>query len=106
LSRVHVGLDFFDASINRLAAWIIGARSMRKALLMALLEPTAKQLDAERRFDGTARMALFEEQKSMPWSAVWEYYCASMGVPTGIEWLDVVREYEQRTLSDRRRVTQ
>lgn len=101
LSRVHIGLDFFDASINRLAAWIIGARSMRKALLMALLEPATKQLDAERHFDGTARMALFEEHKSMPWAAVWEYYCATKGVPVGIEWLNVVRKYEQSTLSGR-----
>jgi len=101
LSRVHIGLDFFDASINRLAAWIIGARSMRKALLMALLEPSTKQLEAERHFDGTARMALFEEQKSMPWSAVWEYYCATKGAPAGIEWLDVVRKYEQFVLSSR-----
>lgn len=101
LSRVHIGLDFFDASINRLAAWIIGARNMRKALLLALLEPGAKQLDAERRLDGAGRMALFEEQKSMPWSAVWEYYCASREVPAGIEWLDRVRAYEVTTLSKR-----
>jgi L-rhamnose isomerase len=94
LSRVHIGLDFFDASINRLAAWIIGARNMRKALLLALLEPAALELDAENRFDGAARMALFEEQKSMPWSAVWEYYCTSKGAPAGIEWLDTVRTYE------------
>jgi L-rhamnose isomerase len=94
LSRVHIGLDFFDASINRLAAWIIGARNMRKALLLALLEPAALELDAENRFDGAARMSLFEEQKSMPWPAVWEYYCTSKGAPAGIEWLDTVRTYE------------
>ncbi len=99
LSRVNIGLDFFDASINRLAAWIIGARNMRKALLLALLEPAAKLREAESGFDGAARMALFEEQKSMPWPAVWEYYCASRGVPAGIEWLDTVRAYEQTVLS-------
>lgn len=98
LSRVHIGLDFFDASINRIAAWIIGARNMRKALLLALLEPATRQIEAEKRFDGAARMALFEEQKSMPWSAVWEYYCATREVPPGIEWLDVVRKYEGDTL--------
>ncbi|MGD0939655.1 MAG: L-rhamnose isomerase [Terracidiphilus sp.] len=102
LSRVHIGLDFFDASINRIAAWIIGARNMRKALLLALLEPAASQIEAEMRFDGAARMALFEEQKSMPWSAVWEYYCVTKEVPPGIEWLDVVRKYEGDILNNRR----
>src|SRR5271157_6337836 len=101
ISRVNIGLDFFDASINRLAAWIIGARNMRKALLLALLEPVTQQLDAERRYDGAKRMALFEEQKSMPWSAVWEYYCASAEIPVGIEWLDKVRAYEANILSNR-----
>lgn len=101
LLRAHIGLDYFDASINRVAAWVIGSRNMRKALLLALLEPAARQLEAERRFDGTARMALFEEQKSMPWSAIWNYYCASRGFPVGIEWLDAVRKYEATTLSCR-----
>jgi L-rhamnose isomerase len=101
LFRVHIGLDFFDASINRIAAWIIGARNMRKALLLALLEPRASQLDAENRLDGATRMALFEEQKSMPWSAVWEYHCANQGVPVGIEWLEKVRAYERTVLSSR-----
>ncbi len=102
IDRVHIGLDFFDASINRLAAWIIGARNMRKALLLALLEPVAKQADAERRFDGTELLALFEEQKSLPWQAVWEFYCASRDVPVGIEWLDMVRKYEANVLNKRR----
>lgn len=103
LDRVHIGLDFFDASINRIAAWVVGARNMRKALLLALLEPTARQLDAELRSDGTERMALFEEHKSMPWSAVWEYYCASHNVPEGIQWLNQVRHYESSVLSRRGR---
>jgi L-rhamnose isomerase len=101
LSRVNIGLDFFDASINRLAAWVIGARNMRKALLLALLEPLARQREAEQHFDGTARLALFEEQKSLPWSAVWEFYCASHDVPVGIEWLDNVRQYEAAILPQR-----
>jgi L-rhamnose isomerase len=101
LSRVNIGLDFFDASINRIAAWVIGARNMRKALLIALLEPAALQVEAEKNFDGAGRMALFEEQKSMPWSAVWEYYCASQGVAEGIGWLQNVRNYEKDTLSKR-----
>lgn len=94
LSRVHIGLDYFDASISRIAAWIIGARNMRKALLLALLEPIERLLDAERRYDGTLRLALFEEQKSMPWPGVWEYYCGTNGIRPGIEWLDTVRDHE------------
>ncbi|MGA7340003.1 MAG: L-rhamnose isomerase [Terracidiphilus sp.] len=101
LSRVHIGLDFFDASINRIAAWIIGARNMRKALLCALLEPSPSQIEAEKRSDGATRMALFEEQKSMPWPAVWEYYCLSKGTPAGIEWIDAVRTYETGILGVR-----
>jgi L-rhamnose isomerase len=101
LSRVNIGLDFFDASINRIAAWVIGARNMRKALLMALLEPVAQQIEAERNLDGAARMALYEEQKSMPWSAVWEYYCDRQKVAPGIEWLGAVQSYETEILSKR-----
>ncbi len=101
IKRVNIGLDFFDASINRVAAWVIGARNVRKALLQALLEPRATMLAAERRFDSTERLALLEEQKSMPWQAVWEYYCLSRGVPTGIEWLSRVRAYEKDVLSKR-----
>jgi L-rhamnose isomerase len=101
LSRVNIGLDFFDASINRIAAWIIGARNMRKALLLALLEPLALQSEAEKKADFAGRLALFEEHKSMPWAAVWEYYCASQGVAEGIGWLEKVRSYEKSTLLKR-----
>ena len=102
LDKVHIGLDFFDASINRVAAWTIGARNMRKALLQALLEPRQQLVDAEGRFDFTARLAIQEEQKSMPWTAVWDHYCARQGVPAGIEWLDAVRKYEREELSKRK----
>jgi L-rhamnose isomerase len=101
LERVHIGLDFFDASINRVAAWVIGTRNMRKALLRSLLEPTAAIADAEARGDTTARLAWFEEQKSMPWGAVWDYYCESRGVPVGLGWLERVRAYE-RDIAQRR----
>lgn len=101
LDRVHIGLDFFDASINRVAAWVIGARNMRKALLLALLEPHKMLAEAEREFDFTTRLALFEEEKSMPWQAVWEYYCARKGAPGGIEWLETVRHYEREILNRR-----
>ena len=101
LNRVNIGLDFFDASINRVAAWVIGARNMRKALLLALLEPKAKMQKAEAEFDFTARLAYAEEQKSMPWTAVWDYYCASKGMPGGVEWFDRVRAYEKGVLASR-----
>jgi len=101
LDRVFIGLDYFDASINRVAAWVIGARNVRKALLQALLEPHATMLAAETRFDATERLALLEEQKSMPWPAVWEYYCHSRNVPSGIDWLARVRTYEKEILTKR-----
>jgi L-rhamnose isomerase len=101
LDRVSIGLDFFDASINRVAAWVIGTRNMRKALLRALLEPAAALADAEARGDTTTRLAMFEEQKSMPWTAVWDYYCESRGAPVGLGWLERVRSYE-RDIATRR----
>jgi L-rhamnose isomerase len=101
IHRVNIGLDFFDASINRVAAWVIGSRNVRKALLQALLEPHAKMLAAEARFDATERLALLEEQKSMPWQAVWDHYCLTRNVPTGIDWLHRVRAYEKDVLSKR-----
>ncbi len=101
LGRVAIGLDFFDASINRVAAWVIGTRSMRKALLRALLEPRAAIAEAEARGDTTARLAMFEEMKSMPWAAVWDYYCETRGVPVGLGWLDRVRTYEREVMSRR-----
>jgi L-rhamnose isomerase len=101
LDRVSIGLDFFDASINRVAAWVIGTRSMRKALLRALLEPRDLLADAEARGDTTARLAMFEEHKSMPWTAVWDYYCETRGVPVGLGWLDRVRAYERDVMTKR-----
>ncbi len=95
LDRVHIGLDFFDASINRVAAWVIGTRNMRKALLRALLEPSAAIAQVEARGDTTARLACLEELKSLPWGAVWDHYCESRGVPVGLGWLDRVRAYER-----------
>ena len=83
LGRVHIGLDFFDASINRVAAWVIGARSMQKALLLALLEPTETLRNLEADGDYTARLALLEEVKTLPWGVVWDHYCRSLGVPPG-----------------------
>jgi L-rhamnose isomerase len=101
LDRVYFGTDYFDASINRVAAWVVGARNMIKALLIALLEPTNKLKDAERKMDFTERLALFEEQKSLPWAAVWDAYCVRQGVPVGMAWFDEVRQYEKAVLSTR-----
>lgn len=74
LEKIHIGLDFFDANINCVAAWIIGTRNMIKALLFALLEPVETLRNAEINKDFTERLVLFEELKSLPWGAVWDYY--------------------------------
>ncbi|WP_428946160.1 L-rhamnose isomerase [Pantoea sp. FN060301] len=99
--KVHIGLDFFDASINRIAAWVIGTRNTKKALLRALLEPVEQLQKLEREGDYTTRLALLEEQKSLPWQAVWDAWCLRNEVPTGADWLSDVRDYEQTTLSQR-----
>jgi L-rhamnose isomerase len=101
LDRTIIGLDFFDASINRVAAWTIGTRNMIKALLFALLMPNEylKQLQEEGNF--TERLALMEEFKTYPFGAVWDYYCEKMGVPVRETWLDEVKMYEQEVLIKR-----
>jgi len=101
IDRVNIGLDFFDASINRIAAWTVGTRNMRKALLLALLEPKGELQQLEKNFDYTARLVLSEEYKSMPWAAVWDYYCSNVNVPVGADWLGDVRAYETNVLSKR-----
>jgi len=102
LDRVHIGLDFFDASINRVAAWVIGTRCMLKALLIALLEPSDRLREMEASGDFTGRLALMEELKTLPFGAVWDCYCERQGVPTGPAWLEDVRRYEREVLLDRR----
>ncbi len=94
LESVHIGLDFFDASINRVAAWVIGTRCMLKALLIALLEPTDTLRQAESSGDYTSRLAMLEELKTMPFGAVWDYYCLKSDVPVGDAWLKDVKDYE------------
>ena len=98
LGRVHVGLDFFDASINRVAAWVIGTRAMLKALLLALLEPTESLRRLEAEGDNTARLALLEELKAMPFGAVWDHHCRTHDVPPGRDWLAEVKTYERDVL--------
>jgi L-rhamnose isomerase len=101
LDRVHIGLDFFDASINRIAAWVIGSRNTQKALLMGLLRPLGKLREAEYAGDYTARLALMEDSKSLPWGAVWDEYCRRNEKPADGEWLSAVREYETSVLAKR-----
>jgi L-rhamnose isomerase len=96
LDKIHIGLDFFDASINRVAAWVIGTRCMIKALLLALLEPAEKLSMAEQSGDYTTRLAMLEELKTLPFGAVWDYYCNKQDVPTGFDWLKEVRQYEEK----------
>lgn len=104
LDRVHIGLDFFDASINRVAAWVIGTRNMIKAVLAALLEPVEKLKQFEATGDYTSRLAMLEELKTMPMGAVWDYYCLASGVPVGADWLAEVKQYESDVLSIRNAV--
>lgn len=101
LDRVHIGLDFFDASINRIAAWTIGTRNAVRALLMALLEPAAQLRQYELDENYTARLALLEELKGMPFGAVWDYYCLQQEVPVGFAYMDKIRAYEEQVLSKR-----
>jgi len=101
LERVHIGLDYFDASIHRIAAWVTGTRAMLKALLAALLEPTAKLRAVENAGNFTARLAMLEEIKTLPLGAVWDHYCAKQGVPVGPAWIDEVKRYEDRVTSKR-----
>ena len=101
LERVHMGLDYFDASINRVAAWIIGTRSMLQALLLALLEPTDRLRAAEIEGDFTTRLAMLEDLKARPFGAVWDHYCLTQDVPPRGAWLDDVKAYERTVLAGR-----
>jgi len=99
--RVFLGLDYFDASINRIAAWAIGSRNAMRAMLYAMLEPVDILKKAELDGDLTARLALLEEFKTYPFGLVWDYFCLTEGVPVREGWLGAVREYEKRVLASR-----
>jgi L-rhamnose isomerase len=101
IERIHIGLDFFDASINRIAAWATGTRAMLKALLWALLEPTEQLRQCEKEGNYTARLVLLEELKTLPFGSVWDYYCLKRGAPVGAAWLNEVVRYESDVLSKR-----
>ena len=99
--RVFIALDYFDASINRVAAWVIGARNVNKALLLALLSPNSEAKALQDSSSFTRMLALSEEMKTMPFSDVWEEYCNRACVPAGIEWLDEIEKYEKEVLLKR-----
>ncbi|MHC4636690.1 MAG: L-rhamnose isomerase [Planctomycetota bacterium] len=99
--KIHIGLDFFDASINRPAAWVIGTRCMLKSLLIALLTPVETLKNYEAIGDYTSRLALQQENKTLPFGAVWDYYCLKNNVPTGMAWMEQVKQYEKAVLSQR-----
>jgi L-rhamnose isomerase len=102
LHRVHFGLDYFDASINRVAAWIIGARNLQKALLLALLSPANLLQEREMSGDLTARLAIMEDVKTLPFGPVWDFHCLQEGVPLDGAWLPMVEAYERDVLEARR----
>ena len=100
--RVHVALDYFDASINRVAAWVIGSRATLKAILLAFLEPSELLKKEEASGNNTARLAMMEEVKDLPYGAVWDQFCRAQGVPAGLSWMEKVDEYERTVLAQRR----
>lgn len=102
LSRTNIGLDFFDATINRIAAWVIGTRNTQKAILKAMLEPIQDLKEMELEFNFTKRIAYTEELKDFPYADVWNYFCEQNGVPVGLEWLEEVRNYEEEVLMKRK----
>jgi L-rhamnose isomerase len=101
LNRVHIGLDYFDASINRIAAWVIGTRNMLKALLLAMLAPVETLEKYENSGNYTARLMLLEESKTLPFGAVWDYFCLKNNTPVGETWFEEVKKYEKEVLSRR-----
>lgn len=104
LDQVMIGLDFFDASINRVAAWTIGTRNMIKALLYGMLMPNEQLKELQEKGDFTRRLALIEEFKTYPFGAIWNYYCEVMDVPVKEQWLEDIADYEQTVLSGRSEV--
>ncbi len=101
LDRTHIGLDFFDASINRVAAWVIGTRNALRALLLALLEPIDQMREIEIAGDYTTRLALQEALKGLPFGAVWDYHCLQQGVPVGMQFMQPIKTYEAEVLAQR-----
>jgi L-rhamnose isomerase len=101
LSRVNIGLDFFDASINRIGAYVVGTRAAQKAFLIAMLEPTSTLIQYEEAGQNFERLALLEEMKSKPFGAVWDYYCMQEGVPVAEDFIAEIQKYEKEVLAKR-----
>jgi L-rhamnose isomerase len=101
LGRSHIGLDYFDASINRVAAWTIGTRNALRALLLSLLEPIDALRAMEIAGDYTSRLALLEELKGLPFGAVWDYHCLKQGAPVGMAFMNDIKAYEADVLAKR-----
>ena len=101
LDRVHVGLDFFDGSINRIGAYVIGSRATQKCLLQGLLEPIVQLREYEANGQGFERLALLEEAKTLPWNAVWDMFCLRNNVPVGDEFIADIQQYEKDITSKR-----
>lgn len=101
LSRVKIGLDFFDASINRIGAYVVGTRAAQKAFMIAMLEPTAQMIVLEEAGQNFERLAMLEELKTKPFGAVWDYYCLVNNVPVGIDYIAEIQQYEKQVLAKR-----
>ncbi|MBG0860742.1 MAG: L-rhamnose isomerase, partial [Bacteroidales bacterium] len=101
LRRVNIGLDYFDASLNRIGAYVVGARAVQQAFLYALLEPTATLVKFEERGRNFERLAFLELLKTRPFGAVWDYYCMKKNVPAGQDYIDEIMEYEEEVLRKR-----
>jgi len=101
LNNIFIALDYFDASINRIGAWVIGARTTMKALLIAMLQPYDKLLDYEVNQQYFQRLAMLEDMKSMPWGEIWQEYCQRMKVPNDLDWILEVEQYELDVLRKR-----
>jgi L-rhamnose isomerase len=103
LERVHIALDFFDATMSRVGAWVIGARATRAALLAALLEPMDRLKEAEGAGDVFARLAWLEESKALPMGDIWDYFCLKSSVPIRDDWISEVQQYDRMVAAERDR---
>jgi len=103
-SKVHLATDFFDGSINRIGAWVIGARTVMKALLISLLEPVKVLEDYEKKGELFARLGFMNDYKSFPYISAWDDYCTLKGVLKDVEWIEEVSNYEREILKERKNI--
>jgi L-rhamnose isomerase len=102
MDKIHLGLDYFDASINRVGAWILGARAVQKSFLYALLQPWEILNEYEENGQYFQRLAFLEELKTLPFGAVWDFFCLTNDVPVGKSWIREVEKYEEKVLKKRK----